>query len=429
MTRATHALQELISTGFFNIVGSSMLNKIITFLSGVILVRVLSKADYGAYSYALTLVNYFILFNGLGTSSCVVQLCVEQKEDSRAEYVYRAANLVGVLWDIVLTSAIIFVAVFVELSVDGANLALLCLAPLPLCSLLVEFQQQRLRSEFKTKEYAWATNINSVILVGFSILGALIGSTTGLSLARSLAMVVSAIVVYLLFHTRVYLRSFKASHALIADIVKMSLTVCVTNAVSQALMLIGTSFVGAQLQSASLTAAYSTATSIPFALSFVPSMVVVYATPYFVQHASNRRWVIRSLAACTLVVIVISLAVAVPCFALAEWLIPLVFGQQYSDAISSFKILIIAFAVAAPFRTVAGNVLACHRRYVFNLISGLACLFVCSVVTWWALPSLGIDGAAVGYLSAMVVGSVVNGVGIIVYAGRPKRHSVICDEE
>lgn len=426
--RAAHALRGLLSTGFFNIVGSSVLNRIITFLSGMILVRVLSKEDYGAYSYALTLVNYFILFNGLGTSSCVVQLCVEQKEDDRAEYVYRIANTIGILWDIVLACVIAFVALFVKLSVEGANIALLCLAPLPLCSLLVEFQQQRLRSEFKTREYAWATNINSAVLVAFSVLGAFIGSTTGLSLARSLAMVASVIVVFFLFRTRVYLRSPKAPRALIADIVKMSLTVCVTNAVSQALILIGTSFVGSQLQSAELTATYSTATAIPFALAFLPSMITVYAMPYFVEHASDRRWVLRSLALCTLAAMVISSLVAMFCIFSADWLIPFVFGDQYIDAIPSFRILIVAFAIAAPFRTVSGNVLASHRRYVFNLFSGLVSLVTCSVVTWLTLPSMGIEGAAIGYLAAMVVGSIVSAGGVLVFAGRP-RLLTLCPED
>ena len=426
--RVVHALRGLLSTGFFNIVGSSVFNRIITFLSGMVLVRVLSKEDYGAYSYALTLVNYFILFNGLGTSSCVVQLCVEQKEDGRAEYVYQVANSIGILWDMVLTCAIAFVAMFVELSVEGANLALLCLAPLPLCSLLVEFQQQRLRSEFKTREYAWATNINSVVLVALSVLGAFVGSTTGLSLARSLAMVLSVIVVFFLFRTRIYLCPPKAPYVLIADIVKMSLTVCVTNAVSQALMLIGTSFVGFQLRSADLTATYSTATAIPFALAFLPSMITVYAMPFFVQHASERRWVLRSLALCTLATMAASSLVAVFCIGLADWLIPFVFGDQYKDAIPSFRILIVAFAVAAPFRTVSGNVLASHRRYVFNLLSGLVSLVTCSVVTWWALPSMGIEGAAIGYLAAMVVGSIVNVGGVLAFAGCP-RHLTLSRED
>ena len=69
------------TTGFFSIVGAGTLNKIISFVTGIILVRILSKADYGAYSYALNIINFFVLLNGLGTSSCIVQLCVERGDD------------------------------------------------------------------------------------------------------------------------------------------------------------------------------------------------------------------------------------------------------------------------------------------------------------------------------------------------------------
>ena len=41
---------RLRETGFFNIVGAGVLNKIVSFASGVILIRVLSRGDYGAYS-------------------------------------------------------------------------------------------------------------------------------------------------------------------------------------------------------------------------------------------------------------------------------------------------------------------------------------------------------------------------------------------
>lgn len=413
-------LSKLDATGFFSIVGTSLLNKVIQFISGMILVRILSKSEYGAYSYGFNIINYFILFNGLGTSSCVVQFCVEQKTEEMAEEVYRVICRIGLLWDVLLTIVIICVGIFVQLPMDGANIIVLYLALFPIYSLFVELQQQRLRAQFRTRHYAWATNINSVLVVILSVAGAACASSTGLSIGRTLAMALTVLVVYSLFRVEVFAKPRRFAKSLVIDIVKMSTTVCLTNAVSQALILVGTSLVGTVLADTEAIAAYSTATTIPFALGFIPSMIVIYITPYFVKHANDRRWVIKSWLACTLVVGVISIVICVPCLAFADWLIPFVFGEKYADSIDSFRILMIAFVVGSSFRVVAGNILATHRRYFFNLLSNLASLLICTWASFFLIFAMGIEGAAIGYLISMVCGSVINVGGVLFFSGKPR---------
>lgn len=413
-------LSKLLSTGFFSIVGSSIINRIITFLSGMILVRVLSKSDYGAYSYALNIINYFILINGLGSSSCVVQFCVEQNDEQRAEEAYRLICWIGILWDFLLTIAIVFVGLFITLPMAGANELLLWLAPFPFAALLVELQQQRLRSQFRTSQYAWATNINTIIVVVFSVGGAVLASSAGLSVGRTLAMALTTVVVLILFRVSVFKKPLQVARVLVIDVIKMSSTVCVTNAVSQALILVGTSLVGSIIADPEATATYSTSTTIPFALSFIPSMIITYVMPYFVRNAHDRTWVLRSWVLCTLSVSAIAIPICMAGVIFAGELIPLVFGPKYLDAIPSFCILMVAFAVSAPIRTVSGNILASHRRYTFNLFSNIVSLVVCFIVSIISITDYGTIGASIGYLAAMISGSIINAAGLFFFAGRPK---------
>lgn len=418
---ARSSFSKLRVTGFFSIVGTSVLNRIVQFVSGMILVRVLSKSDYGAYSYALNIINYFILFNGLGAASCVVQFCVEQESEHFAEEVYRVICWIGIVWDVLLTLSIVLVGCFVDLPMTGANELLLYLAPFPFFTLLVDLQQQRLRSQFRTQQYAWATNLNSVLVVVCSVVGALVASSSGLSVGRSIAMALSVAMVFVIFHVGVFARPASLAKNLIVDVVKMLTTICLSNAVSQALMLVGTSLIGTMLASPESTATYSTATTIPFALAFIPSMVVTYVLPYFVKNAHDRHWVIRYWLICSGVVLIVSSIICITCIALSGKLIPFIFGKQYSDAVPSFCVLMVAFAVASPFRTVSGNILSSHRRYAFNLVSNALSLIICVGVSYLALPRCGAIGAAFGYLAAMIVGSVMNTVGVLVYGGRPKQ--------
>ena len=67
-------LTILIRTGFFHIFGSSVINKIIAFMSSIVLVRILTKQEYGVFTYAWNIYSIVLLFNGMGTDSGVLQL-------------------------------------------------------------------------------------------------------------------------------------------------------------------------------------------------------------------------------------------------------------------------------------------------------------------------------------------------------------------
>ena len=420
---------RLRSTGFFSIVFSGMLNKAITFLSGIILVRILSKEDYGAYSYALNIISYFLLVNGLGASSCVVQFCVEQSDEEHAERMYSLASSIGVFWDILLGLFVIVVGLFQPLPIQGSNGLLLLFALLPFSMFAVEMQQQRLRSQFRNLDYAIATNINSVIVVAFSVLGALIASSVGLTIGRTLAMLVTFAVVYHFFHVRIYFRSIDEPMSTVVDMLKMSLTVCSAAAVSQMLILSGTTLIGLVMLDESAVAAYSTASTIPFALAFLPTMITTYSAPYFVQHARDRSWTLHTWGICTAGSFALCLVVGAVFIALAPWLIPAVFGAQYSDCTPAFIVLMIGFIIGQPLRGVAMSVLGTHRKYGFNLLINIISLIVCVGLTYLLLPKMGIIAAAAGYVFSMVVGSIISVFGVLVYAGHPKSQVLIDSDD
>lgn len=416
-----HAFQRLRSTGFFHIVGSGTLNKVIGFISGIILVRIVDKMEYGAYSYALNIINYFVLLNGLGASSSVVQLCVERGEKGgAAERVYRVACSIGMLWDIFLTCAIVVFALAVPLPVHGANTLLLVLAPFPLLSLIVDFQQQRLRSMLMNREYALATNVSSLSLVAFSVGGALLGSSNGLSIGRSLAMGVSAAIGRAVFRVRVYFFPPRESFSVFVDVIKMSMTVCLTNTISQALVLVGTTAIGALTGSQTEVASYSTATTIPFALDFLPSMMTAYLAPYFITHNTDRDWTLRIGLRCVVLCLIGCWFISLPCIAAADWLVPLLFGSQYTSSVESFQMLMAAFPLNAALSKMAGNILAAHRRYGINCCIAFMRFLVALGATLVLVPLLGCVGAAIGYLLSTLVGAVMNMLALFKYAGKAR---------
>lgn len=73
----------LVKKGFFYIFSSNVVNKIIQFASGIFLVRLLSKEEFGIYSYAQNILSFFLLFSGLGVTSGMLQYISETSEDKK----------------------------------------------------------------------------------------------------------------------------------------------------------------------------------------------------------------------------------------------------------------------------------------------------------------------------------------------------------
>ena len=71
-------LKVLFSTGFFHVFGGNVLNKILVFFSSVILVRILTKQEYGIFTYSWIIYSVVALFSGAGISFGLLQICSEE---------------------------------------------------------------------------------------------------------------------------------------------------------------------------------------------------------------------------------------------------------------------------------------------------------------------------------------------------------------
>ena len=96
-------LNTLFSTGFFHVFGGNVLNKILVFLSSVILVRILTKQEYGIFTCAWNIYNIVILLSGIGIASGLLQICSEKGGESDfCNRVLQYSVKQGILFNILL---------------------------------------------------------------------------------------------------------------------------------------------------------------------------------------------------------------------------------------------------------------------------------------------------------------------------------------
>lgn len=399
---------KLYKTGFFHIFGAGTINKVVSSLTMIVLVWLIPKAEYGLYSYVFNIISIFALFNGLGASSALLQLCCEHMKDKPLMLaIFRYGEHWGRAADVILAILIVIYAVVAPGALPGSQplLAMYCLYPLVV--LLCELRLVYLRSNLNNKAYAFMTNVQTLLLAGCSISGAFVGSVLGLIAGQYLAYIMSFLVLLWKYPLPKPLPDERKCIFSKKEYWYVALVSSLNNGLSQALSLSGTFFVGQLLASDVAVASYKVATTIPFALLFVPSMLMTYVYPYFASHCNDRTWTKHNYLRLTTILLLAIGGVTLLMNILGEPIIRLFFGSQYLDAVPSFQILMIGFFFTATFRQPAGSFLVTQKKLGANTTIAVLSIVVSVFLSVLLIPSLSLVGAAWAYTGSMLVGSVL----------------------
>lgn len=405
--------KKLFRTGFFHIFTAQVINKIITFCSSVLVIRILSKADFGIYSYANNIISIFLLLSGLGAVSGLLQYGSENRNNMQKLAAYsNFAWKMGLLANAVICVLIIVYALFIDIELEGAALILLMMCLRPITSYIYLQIEMGFRIRLQNKAYSALTALNSALMLGFTVLGAAVYQLFGIVLFHYLAYIISiaagAILAKKCGHACNY------SYVLTSDekksFIKLSFVSSMNNGISQMLFLLDVYAIGIIIPNAEVIAAYKAATTIPFAMLFVPTAIIAYLYPYFVSHNRDIEWVRHNYFRMLRRLIIMNGLIAIGMYVCAPLIIKVVFGYSYIDSIKTFQILAIGYFIAATFRIPSGNILVSLHKVMFNfynaVISGVANIVLNIVL----IAKIGSIGAAYATVTIYIISSLISTV-------------------
>ena len=344
-------IKQLYLKGFFHIIGSSILNKIMQFCSGIFIVRVLSKEEFGIFTYAQNLLAFFLLINGLGISSGFLQYGSRNSdnEDLKNSIARYSLNY-GVKINFLISILIVIYSVFGNFKVEEARLIFRLMLFFPIIALVIEMIQIYLRINLKNKEMAQISNLNTF----FNLIGMLIGGyiygVMGLIIGKYIGNLIS------LFNCWKYLKNILSkpvlniSQELKKNIIKFSIVVVFNDGISQLLYIIDIFLIGIIIADKNTIASYKTATLIPFALNFIPLSVMTYLYPYIVKNIENKIVLRKYLKQLLVYLGGINLIISVVSILFSHLIIKIIFGMNYLDSKDIFIILSIGYFIAGTFR-------------------------------------------------------------------------------
>ncbi|MEG2929608.1 MAG: oligosaccharide flippase family protein [Oscillospiraceae bacterium] len=399
---------KLSTTGFFHIFGSSVVSKIITFLSSIILVRILTKQAYGSFTYAWNIYSLVLMLDGMGLVSGCLQFCSENsKNKTLCNGIYLYSTKIGVIFNCAIGLVLLAIAFFVPLPISGSNSLLVLLCCLPIVTFIYEMQIIYLRSNKENVSYAKISLIQVILVFTFSVVGAYIFKSAGLILARYIAYFLVAILAI------GYIKPGKMEKIILPSDLKKSLfkisgISMLNNGLSQLLYLLDIFVIGIIAADGLSVASYKVATTIPNALAFIPLALVTYIYPYFAEHREDKSWCLKRYKVILIAMGAFNFCVSLGLFVMAPYIIKAFFGADYMDAVTSFRILSISYFFSGTFRVISGNLLVTQRKIGFNLFVA-AFSGVVNIVGDYILVSLyGSEGAAVATFMVVLLTSLLS---------------------
>ena len=393
---------KLYNGGFAHLVGSSILNKIFTFMSSVILVRLISKTDYGIYSNANNLLGFFTLISGFGMSSTLLQFgCTQTGKDK--ENTWNFGFHFAMVFDIFLSISIIVVAIFVPISIEGTGSLLLLMSFLPFARLISELQRVYLRTELQNKEYAKANNFSTIITVVLAVILSYFFTVKGLIIANYLAAIATIIFIAVKYSVPIPPRKNDLTKGEKIKLLKFSAVCTINNSTSSVMYLLDTFVLGIVVAESTVTASYKVATTIPNALAFIPSCIMIYIYPYFAKKSNDGKWLKRNYKRVLLYFGIFNLATVGTIVIFAPLVIKIVFGSQYLDAVAAFRMLCISYIVQSTFRTIPGQLLVTQGKLKYNTFVGFASGILNTILNVILISAWGMNGAAAATLIVTII--------------------------
>ncbi len=391
-------IEALNRTGFFSIFISNVLSKVVVFLGGIVLVRILSQNDYGIYSYAVNAFSMLYILNDFGASNAALQNITEQKDNKKKQQaILRYSIKMSIVGSLVSGILILLSPLFYPYEIEEAKYLTPMLCLVPILSAVMTLFTILLRANFENKKYAILNLTQTVASYAFLIPMSYIWGIKGAILSRYFYIIIT-IILGIFLTRRLRIKTSKDNQLDKQEkksFTKYALVTQINNTIGSLLIYIDTFMIGLLIATPESIALYKVASTIPAALAFLPNCVMIYVIPYFVLHNKDPKWLKDKYSKLIKYGILgyglFSLALILG----SKFIINTLYTPEYAEAILPFIILMIGFFFSATFKIPTNNILFAMRKMRFKLIITISSGILNIILNVSFINYLGITGAAI----------------------------------
>lgn len=406
------AFRSFEQRGGIYIFFSTILLRIIQFVLGIMIIRLLSKEDYGNLSYAFSITQLIVPFSGAGLYLSLLHFGPIQKSHEDRLKLFAHTLQRGFAWSLVLLAAVIVLSVPLSLKMPGALIYLRLFSFYVVSYFFFYSLISLLRIKKRNKAYAAALLGNSALVFGLSLLGIFLGGGKGYAIGFVTAPALTALIILLTLKGK-----DKESYGLFRRIdglpvgsweyTKYGLYTGLGNIASQMAWQLDAIMIGIILAQSTEVAVYKAASLIPFSLIFIPSVFMQTDFVYIAEKFDQKKYLIAYYKKYLAVFALITAAVMAVWYAGGARIVR-IFGPEYIEARPLIDILMINVVSTFLLRVPLGNMLAAVGKAKWNSYSAVAMLVINVILNLLLIPRFGVRGAAYATVTAISLSSLLN---------------------
>lgn len=384
----------LYKNGFFHIFAGNILNKLFAFISSIVIVRLVSKADYANLAYVDNIYSYVALFAGMGMGSAVLKYCSSDNQGKNLAYL-KFAFKYGILFQVGMVVFLIALAAFFEFPFSGVKELVLfyCFYPvLDYCFLLL---QSVVRALLQSKLYVKMSVIQTAGVMAAGIVLAMFLGVRGVLAARYIAVlsagsIGAAFIIQRFRHVQEESLSRSERKAFLS----MAVSLLIANLFSMVMPLNETFLINNLIRNEAVTANYKVATMFPAQLPFISSSIMIYYFP-IIARMKNRKEVWKLSEKIGLFAGTGILATVVCGVVLSKYIILGIYGERYYDAVELSRVFWVVYSLNAGFRMLPMNILPAIGKAKFNAAAAGVTSIIHFGIDYFMISNYGITGVAV----------------------------------
>ncbi len=387
-------IKGLYKNGFFHIFAGNILNKLLAFISSIVIVRLVSKAEYANLAYVDNIYSYVALFAGMGMGSAILKYCSSDNQRKNLSYLKFALKY-GILFQIGVVAFLIIVALLFQFPFSGIkNLVLFyCFYPvLDYCFLVI---LNMIRALLQSKLYVNISVIQMGSVMAAGIVLALFAGVKGVLAARYIAVLIAGSMGAAFIIKRFKgIQEERLSRSEIKAFLSMAVSLLIANLFSLVMPLNETFLINNLIRDEVVTANYKVATMFPVQITFISSSLMVYYFP-IIARMDNKKEVWKLSKKIEIFTGVVILFIVLCGIVLSKYIILGIYGKRYYDSVEISRIFWIVYSLNAGFRMIPMNILPAIGKAGFNAIAAGATSIIHLGIDYFMISNYGIAGVAV----------------------------------
>ncbi len=375
---------------------SVLFAKLVNFLVAVIVIRLISKEEYGLIAYGLTILSFLAPFVGAGVHQGLARFGSISRGQLHKKVLFRYAFRKGLKYTFLLIALVITFSPFLDKILEGSAIFLALLSFQMLSLFLLQMIQIYCRLLYLNKLFAQIDMLNSfILLITVIVLSSLFG---GIGYVVSLVIVpvlISGYFLYLLKPHKVSGLAMLSANINQFEFMSYGLYQSAGSLIAQLLFAVDILIIGIVLQSAEMVAQYKASNILPFSFLIIASAVL--STDYVkLARASEENTVFLKTYYSSYFKLfgIFGMAIIVFFYFSSGWLMK-IFGAQYQGHPSLMFIFSIGVCGAILFRIPMGNILSAIGWPKTNALFSVIILILNLIANYFMILKYGIEGAAI----------------------------------